>query len=126
MFLRANAASLMASLFDYLVTVILKQLFQVDAVVASITGTIAGGIIHFYICRQWVFKAGDSSAYTQTKRYLLIWTGNLILNALGVYVLIEVANINYIIAKIICSLTIAFTYNYPMHKGYVFKSVNIK
>ena len=39
-FFRANVASLAASLCDYLVTIILKEFFLINAVVSSIAGTI--------------------------------------------------------------------------------------
>ena len=60
----------------------------------------------------------------QGKRYLVTWTGNLILNALGVYILIRLCGVNYIIAKLATSLTVAVAYNYPMQKNYVFKKVD--
>jgi len=123
-FLKANIASLTASFCDYAITVIFKQFLQIDAVLASISGTIFGGIINFFICRHWVFDSKEISIHFQTKRYLLVWIGNLLLNSLGVYLLIKVIGIQYIIAKITCSVIVAVAYNYPLQKGYVFKSVN--
>src|SRR5215218_6920916 len=110
-FLKANMASLIASSFDYLVTILMRQIFKVDAVLASITGTVVGGIVNFYVCRWWVFKSGQTPALFQGKRYLVIWFGNLLLNASGVYMLINFARWNYIIAKVLTSLTVAFGYN---------------
>ncbi|MCW3089608.1 MAG: GtrA family protein [Ferruginibacter sp.] len=125
LFLKANVASLTASFFDYLLTIVLKQLFLVDAVIASILGTVFGGIINFLIGRHWVFRAVKTPFFHQGKRYLLTWTGNLILNALGVFVLIRLAGVNYIIAKVVTSITVAVAYNYPIQKKYVFKNIDI-
>lgn len=121
-FIKANAASVIASFCDYLFTIILKELLNADTVVASICGTTAGGIINFFICRHWVFNAHNSSIHFQGKRYLAAWAGNLLLNSLGVYVLIKYAGLNYIIAKVITSVTVAVAYNYPLQKKYVFKN----
>ena len=121
-FIKANIASVVASLCDYLVTIILKEFFKTDPVPASICGTVAGGIVNFFICRYWVFNAGNSSIHFQGKRYLATWSGNLLLNSLGVYLLIDCAGFNYIIAKVITSLTVAVAYNYPLQKKYVFKN----
>lgn len=123
-FLKANVASLTASFCDFLVTFILKQFLQLDAVLASIVGTIIGGIINFFIGRQWVFVSVDSPVFNQGKRYLLTWSGNLILNAWGVYMLIEFAKLNYMIAKVTTSIVVAVVYNYPIQKKYVFKNIN--
>ena len=68
-FHKVNAASLLASSCDYFVTVFLKELLHWEAVAASITGTVAGGIINFLICRHWAFSAGASPAFQQGKRY---------------------------------------------------------
>ena len=121
-FIKANAASVIASFCDYLFTIILKELLNADTVVASICGTTAGGIINFFISRYWVFNAHNSSIHFQGKRYLAAWAGNLLLNSLGVYVLIKYAGLYYIIAKVITSVTVAVAYNYPLQKKYVFKN----
>ncbi len=120
-FLKANISSIIASFCDYLLTIIFKEFLQVDAVFASILGTIFGGIINFLIGRYWVFESLNAPLYHQGKRYIITWTGNLVLNALGVFLLIRYCGINYIIAKIATSLTVAIGYNYPIQKKYVFK-----
>ncbi|MEO7769266.1 MAG: GtrA family protein [Ferruginibacter sp.] len=125
LFLKANVASLTASFCDYLLTIILRQFFMSDAVIASILGTVFGGIINFLIGRHWVFRSVRTPFFHQGKRYLFTWTGNLILNALGVFLLIRIAGVNYIIAKLVTSLTVAVAYNYPIQKKYVFKNVDI-
>ncbi|MEP7145093.1 MAG: GtrA family protein [Ferruginibacter sp.] len=124
-FFKANTASLTASFCDYLVTIIFKQFLHLDAVIASILGTIAGGVINFLIGRHWVFRSISSPFFHQGKRYLLTWTGNMILNAAGVFLLTKYANIHYIIAKVATSITVAIAYNYPIQKKYVFKNIDI-
>ncbi|MEO6731999.1 MAG: GtrA family protein [Ferruginibacter sp.] len=124
-FLKANAASLIASFCDYLGTIILKQFLQFDPVFASVSGTVFGGVVNFLIGRYWVFQSENTPVLHQGKRYLIAWTGNLILNALGVYLLIRLGGVHYIIAKVATSLTVAFAYNYPIQKNYVFKKIDI-
>ncbi|MEJ7587726.1 MAG: GtrA family protein [Ferruginibacter sp.] len=124
-FLKINAASLTASFFDYLVTIIFKQFLHFDEVIASILGTIFGGIINFMMGRHWVFRSCNAPFFQQGKKYLLTWSGNLILNAVGVFLLTKHAGIHYIIAKVATSLTVSFAYNYPIQKKYVFKNIDI-
>jgi membrane protein YqaA with SNARE-associated domain len=125
-FYKANLSSLTASFCDYLVTIIFKQFLQFDAVLASILGTIFGGVINFLIGRHWVFRSTNAPFFHQGKRYLLTWAGNLILNALGVFLLIRVGGVHYIIAKVATSITVAVAYNYPIQKKYVFKNIDIE
>lgn len=120
-FIKSNIASVFASFFDYLLTILLVQLIYADKVWAGIAGTIFGGIINFSINRNWVFKAAHINLNLQGKRYFYIWTGNLLLNAAGLYCLINLINVQYMVAKIATSLIVALFYNYPLQKRYVFK-----
>lgn len=121
-FFKANMASLIASGCDYGLTVILKEIFAINTWAAGVSGTVLGGIINFFICRHWVFKTGDEHIYSQGKKFIITWTGNMILNATGYYLLIHYTGLNYIIAKLVTSLTVALAYNYPLQKKYVFKN----
>ena len=120
-FFKANVASLVASAFDYGVTIMAVQIFSVNVVIAGIIGTVCGAIIHFIMGRHWVFVAYQSKSSGQLKKYLLIWLGNLVLNATGMYVFTEMG-VNYIITKVGTSILVGLTYNYPLQKGYVFKT----
>ena len=123
-FLKANIAAIIASFCDFGITVFFKQICRIDAVLASILGTIVGGIINFLIVRIWVFKSIQDHFLHQGKRYLLTWFGNLVLNSTGVYVLIKMMGVHYLFAKIATAITVAVGYNYPVQKKYVFKKVD--
>ena len=125
-FLKANVASLSACFCDYLITILLVKFLYTDPLLGGIAGTIFGGIVNFAIGRYWVFKAQNDAMSLQGKRYLLTWTGNFILNALGLYVLIKLLNNQYMIAKVATSIVVAVAYNYPIQKRYVFKISDLK
>ncbi|PZR24633.1 MAG: GtrA family protein [Citrobacter freundii] len=120
MFLKANVASLIASLIDYLITFLLVELLHVVKFYAMVTGTVCGGVINFMIGRVWVFKALDGAVRRQAWRYLVVWAGNLILNAAGYYLLEKKAGVYYMLAKLVTSLIVAVGWNYPLQKRYVF------
>ena len=121
-FLKANIASLVASLSDFLITVLLVQWCGTKVVMAAAAGTITGGIINFLIGRHWVFEAGDEKAVRQLWKYALVWTGNLFLNTGGVYVLACQAGLHYTVSKVVTSVLVAFLYNYPLQKKFVFSN----
>lgn len=121
-FFKANMASLIATSCDYGLTVVLKEFIKVNEFAAGVSGTVLGGIVNFLVSRHWVFKAGGEQVYSQGKRFFIIWTGNLVLNATGYYILVHYTNIHYVIAKLITSLTVMLAYNYPLQKNYVFKN----
>ncbi|MEJ0101824.1 MAG: GtrA family protein [Bacteroidota bacterium] len=120
-FLKANISSLVASLSDYIITIIAVHFFYANVVIGGIIGTICGGVINFLIGRHWVFSSDPGKGHVQGLKYLLVWTGNLGLNATGMYVLTEAGN-SYIIAKVATSLLVAIAYNYPLQKKYVFNT----
>jgi putative flippase GtrA len=125
-FLKVNVASLSASFCDYLVTILLVNFFYADPLLGGIAGTVFGGVINFLIGRYWVFKAQNIAMSLQGKRYMLTWTGNLILNTMGLYVLIKLFNDPYMIAKVATSVVVAVLYNYPIQKIFVFKTSDLK
>jgi len=121
-FLKANVASIIASLCDFLITKLAVDGLHLDVVIGSVVGTTCGGIINFLIGRHWAFSAKQGKVHTQAFRYALVWAGNLGLNAGGMYVLAKLAGIYYMAAKVIVSLLVAIAYNYPMQKLFVFKN----
>ena len=125
MFYKANVASLSASFCDYIITILMVKMYF-DPLTSSITGNVFGGLINFLICRHWVFDARNGSVALQSKKYLLVWTGNLLINAFGLYIFINVLKVPYITAKIITSIVVSFAYNYPIQKRYVFKTTQLK
>lgn len=121
-FLKSNVASLVASLCDFLLTILLVQWFKVEVLVATVAGTITGGVVNFTMGRHWVFQAGSGKAVRQFLKYQLVWAGNLLLNAGGVYLLVSYAELHYVASKVIISLMVAFLYNYPLQKNFVFSN----
>jgi len=120
-FLKAQVASSLATATDFLVTILLKEVFHIYYVAAGALGTIAGGIFHFGLSRLWVFENKEDKVPTQAVKYILVWIGNLLLNAGGLYLVTHYGGVNYIISKISVSLIVGWCYNYLMHKHFVFK-----
>lgn len=121
-FLKANISSSIASFLDYLVTIFLVNIFRVDVVLSSTTGTVCGGVLNFFIGRTWVFESRKRKVHQQAMRYGIVWVGNLALNTGGMYVLTKILKIHYVVAKLFVSLMVGFCYNYVLQKRYVFKN----
>lgn len=124
-FLKANIASLIASFFDYILTIMAVQIFGMNVVLASFAGNVFGGIVNFMLGRNWVFSAQQSGRWKQASRYFIVWIGNLLLNSSGMYLFTK-TSLYYITAKIITSIAVAVGYNYPLQKRYVFKKKRIE
>lgn len=123
-FIKAQASSLLGSIFDFMTTIVSVQIVGMWYIAGSITGTIAGGWLNFTMGRRWVFKSGEPKIYKQLVRYFIVWLGNLTLVTSGVFVLTHVAGLNYILSKLSVSLVVGSTYNYLMQKRFVFLSIH--
>ena len=120
-FIKAQAASLTATVVDFAVTIILKEWFQCWYLLASVLGTLSGGIVNFTMNRRWVFNARDKKIHFQAIKYLLVWVGNLVLVSAGVFILTNYGGFSYLVSKITVSLIVGILYNYVLQKGFVFK-----
>ena len=127
-FTKAQIASLLATGVDFGVTWLLLHWAGVPSAAAStivtfygVTGTLCGGVTHFLMSRTWVFNAQEKKWAEQLNRYSLVWIGNLVLNASGLYLLSRYTTIDHMIAKVVTGLSIAVFYNYVLQKRYVFK-----
>jgi putative flippase GtrA len=127
-FTKAQLASLLATAVDFLVTFVLLRWAGIPPVAASarvtfygVTGTLCGGFTHFMISRNWVFNAQEKKWMAQVNRYVLVWIGNLVLNASGLYLLMRYTSLQPMLAKVISATTVAVFYNYILQKRFVFK-----
>jgi putative flippase GtrA len=120
-FARAQLSSLIASITDYWCTVMGVEILGIFYVWASALGTFIGGITNFSLGRRWVFRGHEKARQVQMFRYLLVWTGYLILTTFGVFVLTHFTQLNYIYSKLLVSLVMAVSYNYPLQKKFVFR-----
>jgi putative flippase GtrA len=127
-FTKAQLTSLLATGVDFLVTFLLLRWAGLPPVAASgrvtfygATGTLCGGFTYFMISRNWVFNAQEDKWTAQLNRYILVWIGNLVLNASGLYLLNRYAGLDPMPAKIITATSVAVFYNYILQKRFVFK-----
>jgi putative flippase GtrA len=140
-FFRAQLSSQLASITDFLVTILLANLLHLYYVYATFIGAVCGGIANCVVNYRWTFKSMDVKKRYVAIRYVVVWGGSILLNTFGVYLMTELLkripwlmeisshfferNI-FIIPKIIVSLFVGFVWNYNMHRFFVFKNLNLK
>lgn len=120
-FLKAQLSSLIATAVDFTITIVLKEVFGLWYVLANVTGVTCGGITNFIINKDWVFTGSEKAVRIQAQRYFLVWSGNFLLNASGVWAITQTGMLSYISAKMVVSFIMAFTYNFFLQKHFVFK-----
>ncbi len=119
-FLKTQAASIVGSLADFLVTIVLVEVFHAWYVAGNFAGNICGAVTQFLLCRDWVFRSTDGKLYDQVLKYILVWAGNLLLSAAGVYLLTHFGGLKYFYSKLITSVLLGLSYNYLLMRKFVF------
>ena len=119
-FLKTQVASIIGSLVDFLITILLVQVWHTWYVAGNFVGNVSGAMLQFLLCKDWVFKTKTQNQFSPLIKFLFVWIGNLLLSAAGVFLLTNFAGLNYIISKIITSFILGTTYNYLLLKKFVF------
>lgn len=138
-FLRAQVSAQMATIADFLITILLVKLFDVYYVYATLAGAIYGGILNCVINYKWTFKSKGKKTNVAVK-YIIVWVCSVWLNTWGTYYLTEtLAGIPwvrdtlsqhfgdfFIIPKIVVSAIVALFWNYNMQRFFVYRSIDVK
>ncbi|WP_461453082.1 GtrA family protein [Mucilaginibacter sp.] len=119
-FIKAQASSIISTGADLLTTVICKEFLGIWYVAASFIGTFVGGATNFGLGRRWVFDGRHKKVPVQLVKYLITWSGNLLLTTSGVFIITHYCGISYFISKIIVAVTVGIFYNYMLQKRFVF------
>ncbi|PWT75247.1 MAG: GtrA family protein [Bacteroidetes bacterium] len=119
-FLKVQAASIIGSAADYLITILLLKIFHFWYLAANFTGNVTGGAVQFILSRGWAFQGGRGGIKIQIIKYILFFVGNILLSACGVFLLTHFAGLDPIISKTITSILLGLTYNYFVQKKFVF------
>jgi putative flippase GtrA len=119
-YLKAQVSAIIGSLVDFLTTILFVEVLGIWYVAGNLAGNIAGAVTQFIIARNWAFHAENGKVSLQIIRYILVWIGNLVLSAGGIYLFTHYLKLHYILSKTITSVVLGLTYNYFMQKIFVF------
>lgn len=128
-FIEAQTSSLLCTCVDFAITAALVKFTGLWYVYATAIGSVCGGIVNCVLNYNWAFKGSEQRKRTIMYRYMLVWLGSLILNTAGTPLVANIFShdgtpkgLNVVmIAKIITAVIVAFFWNYPMQKKFVYK-----
>jgi putative flippase GtrA len=119
-FLKVQAASIFGSIADFLITLILVDIFHYWYLIANLAGNICGAIVQFLISRDWAFGQAKDKILQRALKFILVWLGNLLLSAGTVYCITRFLGLNYLLSKLISSAMLGISYQYLTLKKFVF------
>jgi len=120
-FFKFQTSSVVSTLCDYSITLLLTEILSVLYVISSGIGLVCGGVINFTINKNWVFNRKGEKAFRLTALYALVWAANLLMNTVGLYVLTEFVGFDYRLSKVIASITVGVLLSYYAQKKFVFR-----
>ena len=140
MFLRAQLSAQMATITDFVITIILAKFFAMYYVYATCIGSACGGIFNCIINYEWTFKCHECKKIHVIIKYTSVWAGSVFLNTYGTYyltewilgidwirdVLIRYIDDFFIIPKLIVSMLVALFWNYYLQRIFVYRNVDVK
>ena len=119
-FFRYNIVAITATLVDFMIFIILNDIFNLWYVLSTFLSAIVGGTAAFVLNRKWTFLSKNNIPI-QIIKYITVWGGSIILNTYGLYLLVENSTLCETSSKLIVSVIIGLTYNFLLSKYYIFK-----
>lgn len=88
----------------------------------------AGGLTNFMLNSRYVFSQTGRGKKALAERYLVVWIGSMLLNGGGTNLLTWLAGGKsyFVVVKCLVALAVAFGFNYPLQRGWVFRQKIIK
>lgn len=121
-FFRSQLSSFSATGVDFGSTIIFYEFFKTHYLLSVSFGMISGGVTNFLLNRYWAFEAAHKNLQSQFIKYLLVWIGNYFLSISFVYLFTEMFYFNYLVSKIVVAISLGVSFNYILHKKFVFSS----
>jgi len=122
---KAQVSAQVATLADFTLSFILAEMASVYYVLASFLGALTGGIINCAMNYRWVFHAQGLKKKYVAMKYLIVWSGSIVLNTVGTYALTELSGQYFIYAKAIAAVLVAVLWNYQMQRSWVYRSTTL-
>lgn len=122
-FAKAEMSASVSSCVDFGLAISLTYFGLLTYGYANIIGVVCGGLTNFMLNSHYVFAHTGRGKKALAERYLLVWLGSMLLNGGGTNLLTWlVGGARYfVIVKCMVALAVAFGFNYPLQRGWVFR-----
>ncbi len=123
-FLKAQLSAQMASLVDFSVSLFLAEVVGLWYLHASFLGALSGGVFNCVVNYRWVFNEEELKKRNVAIKYMIVWTGSILLNTAGTYALTELSGQYFVFAKLIVAVTVGIFWNFLMQNYFVYHNIH--
>ena len=124
-FCKAQISAQVATIIDFAVSLFMAEVVGIWYLYSTFIGALSGGVFNCVVNYRWVFNAiGLKKKYVALK-YFMVWTGSILLNTSGTYLLTEWSKTHFVYSKIIVAVLVALLWNYLMQKNFVYRDIHL-
>lgn len=121
-FAKAELSASLASMVDFGLAIGLVYSELLTYGYANIIGVVCGGITNCVVNTKLVFDKTGRRARSIAMRYLLVWTGSMLLNGGGTNLVTWLLGARYFVfVKATIAILVAVSFNYPLQRMFVFR-----
>lgn len=126
-FLEAEASATAASIVDFGLALGLVYGHILPYTWSNIIGVIMGGITNCLLNSRYVFRGHGRNKKDIAFRYFVVWLGSMCINGLGTNGVTALMGARwFVVVKSVIAFLVAVGFNYPLQRGFVFKSKEVK
>jgi putative flippase GtrA len=118
---RHQMGAAIATAVDFASMILLVERAGFSPVLGTAVGASLGGATNFLLGRSWIFRQQTGHWAGQVLRYASVSAASAGLNALGEHVVLDLARLQYVVARVLVSMAVGLLWNFPMHRWFVFR-----
>lgn len=119
---KAQLTAQVATLTDFTLSYVLAEWCGLWYLCATFLGNVSGGVVNCAMNYRWVFNAEELKKGSVAWKYMIVWTGSIVLNTLGTYALTELSSQYFMFAKVVVAVFVAIFWNYQLQRLFVYKT----
>lgn len=120
-FLKAQLSAFLGGLFDFGIYTLCYKIFGISAPFSNVVSGSLGAVVNFTINRYWSFESSQQALGSQLWKFVLVVIGSITLKSSGIYLLVDVFNLNFLVSKLIVEIIVSLGFNFVLQKLWVFR-----
>jgi len=120
-FFKAQFSAFIGGVFDFAIYTFSFTFLNFTAPFSNVVSGSLGAVVNFTINRYWSFESSNNSIGSQIWKFVLVVIGSISLKSLGIYILVDIFQVHFIVSKLIVELVVSLGFNYLLQKFWVFK-----
>ena len=113
--LKFGVVGVIAAIVDYGVLIGLKELLNMDVLIASAIGFCASVVVNYLLSMAFVFQSNKQNKLNEFISFVLLSVGGLCLNELILWIAVYFSSVYYLVAKLFATM-IVMVYNFVTRK----------